>query len=157
MVDGLLVTDGFINRFLRMSCANEVEQLRPDRLTCDKLGGYEGARVFNTSSDGMRCTTPYLDSFSPFSILIMSNQQESPNPIRNTRISAESGVHRPGLKGAFQHVPVLFLEGLSSTLCDLPSQCHGLPGFWIPKVNSGIPAFEQRGVEDVCAGVFYRG
>ena len=45
MINGLLVTDGFIYRFLWMPSANEVEQLRPNWLTGNKLGGCEEPKV----------------------------------------------------------------------------------------------------------------
>jgi hypothetical protein len=45
MVNGLLVTDGFIYCFLWMSSANEVEQLRPNWLTGDELDGCGGPKA----------------------------------------------------------------------------------------------------------------
>lgn len=62
MVDCLLVTDSFVYRFLWMSSANEVEQLRPDWLTGDELGGEEGPRVFNILAEEPKRISP---RFSP--------------------------------------------------------------------------------------------
>jgi hypothetical protein len=95
MINGLLVTCSFIYRFLWMSSSNEVEQLRPNRLTSNELGGGEepwGSVIFLVKHN-----TTYLDSLPPFSVFVMSDQQECPNPVCDARVSTKSSIHRPSL------------------------------------------------------------
>lgn len=77
MINGLLVTNGFVYRFLWMSSTNEVEQLCPNWLTGNELDSDE--KLWALCPQGYN--TSYLDSLPPFSIFIMSNQQERTNPI----------------------------------------------------------------------------
>ena len=58
MINGLLVTDCFVYRFLWMSSANEVKQLRPDRLTGDELDSGEEPQVFSTLSEEIQRASP---------------------------------------------------------------------------------------------------
>lgn len=51
MINGLLVTHGFIYRFLWMTSANKVEQLRPNWLTSDELYSRDERRGFSTMSE----------------------------------------------------------------------------------------------------------
>lgn len=51
MINGLLVTHGFIYRFLWMSGTNEVEQLRPNWLTGNELHGRGERHVLSTMSE----------------------------------------------------------------------------------------------------------
>jgi len=58
MVNGLLVTDCFVYRFLWVSSANEVEQLRPYWLTSDELDGGKGKSVFSILSVNIQRIVP---------------------------------------------------------------------------------------------------
>jgi len=53
MINGLLITCGFIYRFLWMSSADEIEQLRPNRLTSNELDSGEEPWDFSAFSEGI--------------------------------------------------------------------------------------------------------
>lgn len=84
----------------------------------------------------------------------MPQQHKRPNLIRDTRVASQPSLQRALQDGPLDDVPILLLKRLPRPARDLPPELDGIARVRVAEVRAGVFALEERGVEDVCAGVF---
>ena len=130
-LDGLLILQCLLEGFVDMSRPHQKEQFRPKRLASDKF-----------------------NSVLPFSVAIVSDQQECANAIGYAGIASKPCFYGPRLDGPFQHIPILLFQCLSRPPSNLSTQSSRFPRLLITQIDSCEFSLKPGRVENVRSGVF---